>query len=89
MKKENVDNVIELPIQHKLDEQDVVSLFLGLCKMVKRLAREDACRENAKKIALIESNYKKRIENLELLNSGLKKEIDKLQKANLDKLSNV
>ena len=77
MKNDDLNKVIELPIRHQLDDQDITSLFMGLCKMVKRIAKEDARVDYAKQILEIEQHYKKRIENLELIIKGLKQQIEK------------
>ena len=80
MQEEQEDKIVELPVRPRFSSGEINSLFLGLCRLVKRLAQEEAEEQCRRKLAYIEASYKNEIENLRLINEGLLKELGRKQK---------
>ena len=68
--------VVELPIRSRFTSGEINSLFLGLCRLVKRLAIEEAEEQYKRKLSYIEASLKTEIENLRLINAGLLRELN-------------
>lgn len=79
----NNDNILKFPYRNKITDADITSLFLGLCRLVKNKALEEAkllvdgeMKKNRELSAII-AKKNKEIEMLRLINFELKKKIDK------------
>lgn len=83
-KKENLtDNILKFPYRNKVTDAEVNSLFLGLCRLVKNQALEEAkllidfeIRKNKELNAQI-AKKNKEIQMLRMINYQLKKRLDK------------
>ncbi len=76
--KASKSNVIAFEPPATISESELNSLFLGLCKLVKRLANEEANNFYKQKQKETEIKLKRQIENLQLLNEGLAMENKRL-----------
>ena len=78
-KEENIkNNIIAFKPQSTINENELNSLFLGLCKLVKKLAIEEAELTFQKRERDLQSKLKRQIENLQMLNEGLAMENKRL-----------
>ena len=57
--------------KNSISETELNSLFLGLCKLVKRMALEEVQTSFKQKQLENEQKLKRQIENLQMLNEGL------------------
>lgn len=80
--KTNNDNLLKFPYRNKITDAEVTSLFLGLCRLVKNQALEEAkllvlgeSRKN-KELQDVISKKNKEIEMLKMINFQLKKRLD-------------
>ncbi len=80
---EKTNNILTLEPPPSITEAELNSLFLGLCKLVKRLAMEEVSSQALKREREAEIKLKRQIENLQMLNEGLAMENKRL----LEKLS--
>ena len=82
-KNKTDNNLLKFPYRSKITDAEITSLFLGLCRLVKNQALEEArlltFSESKKNKALEEELAKKNkeIEMLKMINYQLKKRIDK------------
>lgn len=81
--KTDKNNILKFPYRNKITDSEITSLFLGLCRLVKNQALEEAklltlgeSRKN-KELSEIISKQNKEIEMLKMINFQLKKRIDK------------
>lgn len=83
-KKLGQEKIIKMPYRNKISEEEINSLFLGLCRIVKQQAHDEAksltLEELNKNASLCKEIVKKNreIEMLKLINYQLKKKIDLL-----------
>ena len=89
-KNKNInDNLLKFPYRNKITDAEITSLFLGLCRLVKNQAVEEAklltYSESKKNRELVDelSKKNKEIEMLKMINYQLKKRIDKHLEAQL------
>jgi chromosome segregation ATPase len=72
------DNMVKFKNKNKISESEITSLFLGLVKLVKKLALEEASAQIPKNIRML----KEEIDELNLELSRKESEIDKLKEEN-------
>lgn len=85
-KDKNLDQekIIKMPYRNKISDNEINSLFLGLCRIVKQQAIDEAkslsLEESIKNASLCKEIVKKNreIEMLKMINYQLKKKIDLL-----------
>lgn len=77
------DNILKFPYRNKITDADITSLFLGLCRLVKNKALEEArllvdseSKKNKELSALLAKRTKEN-QMLRLINYELKKKIDR------------
>ena len=71
-------DVVELPVRQRFNSGEINSLFLGLCRLVRRTAVEEAEEHYKRKLAMTESRLLAEIKNLRLINRGLIEELARL-----------
>ena len=70
-------NVLEMPIRPRFSANEINSLFLGLCRLVRRCAIEEAQEGFDKKLQETKRQMSIQINNLKLLNQSLIQELAK------------
>ena len=82
MDKKESDNILKFPYRNKITDADITSLFLGLCRLIKNKALDEAkllvdseIKKN-KELSAIIAKKTKEIQMLRLINYELKKKID-------------
>lgn len=80
---DQANNILTLDPAPSITETELNSLFLGLCKLVKKVAMEEVSGQVLKREHEAEIKLKRQIENLQMLNEGLAMENKRL----LEKLS--
>lgn len=76
-KEQESADVLEMPVRPRFSAGEINSLFLGLCRLVRRCALEEAEEIFEKKLHETKRQMSIQISNLKLINQGLMQELTK------------